>query len=143
MRRVQHQHRNSTVHHTYDRRALRQLAVLFGCCLVLAGGFVQAASQHFAAVRYGYQSEELRREHARLAEEQRRLLLTIEGAATPSRLERAAREIGMRRADASQIVPSTSRLNRCDGDDNRSGRRTETRPSTSIPASLHTADLGL
>lgn len=141
MRRVQHQHRNSTVHRLYDRRALRQLGVLFGCCLVLAGGFVQAASQRFAAVRYGYQSEVLRRESARLAEEQRRLLLTIERAATPSRLERAAREIGMRRADASQIVPSTSSFNR--RDNNRSGGRTQTPPSTSTSAEVHTAGRGL
>ncbi|MBA3439542.1 MAG: cell division protein FtsL [Pyrinomonadaceae bacterium] len=99
----------------YDKRALRQFALLFGCCVVLAGGFVQAASQHFAAIRCGYQSEDLRRERARLLEDQRRLLLKIEKAASPSRLERVARELGMQPASSTQIIASSLRQGRVSG----------------------------
>ena len=116
MERIRQQHRNSAVQRTYDRRALRQLGLLFGCCLVLAGGFVQAASQHFAAIRCGYQSEDLRRERARLVEEQRRLLSTIERAAAPARLDRAAREIGMQPVRSSQIVAPDPKQSRVSGE---------------------------
>ncbi len=139
MRRIRQQHQNSTVHRPYDKRALRQLALLFGCCVVLAGGFVQAASQHFAAIRCGYQSEELRRERARLLEDQRRLLLTIEEAATPSRLERAARELGMQPARSSQIVASSLRQSPASGGPSSPG---EALRSASTPADPRKARLG-
>jgi cell division protein FtsL len=94
---------NFTVHRERDMRALGRLALLLFCGLVLAGGFVFAAGQHFAAVRYGYQSEELRRERAQLLEEQRRLLLAREEATSPIRLESAARELGMQALEPAQI----------------------------------------
>jgi cell division protein FtsL len=78
--------------------------ILLLCCgLMLSGGFVLAAGQRFSAVRYGYQSEELRRERERLLEEQRRLLLARERAASPARLESAARAIGMQPVRPSQV----------------------------------------
>ena len=94
---------NFTVHRERDMRALGRLALLLCCGLVLAGGFVFAAGQHFAAVRYGYQSEELRRERAALLEEQRRLLLAREEATSPIRLETAARELGMQAVEPAQV----------------------------------------
>lgn len=86
--------------------ALARLALLLACGLVLAGGFVFAAGQHFAAVQYGYKSEMLRFEQARLLEEQRRLMLEREQATTPEQLGAAAREIGMRPIQPAQITPS-------------------------------------
>jgi hypothetical protein len=73
------------------------------CGLAMAGGFVVAAGQHFAAVRYGYDGEKLRAERARLLEEQQQLILQINAATSPASLERSAREIGMQPARPSQI----------------------------------------
>lgn len=94
---------NHTVHRERDRPALKRLRVLLMCGLVLTCGFVYAAGQHFAALRYGYQTEELRRERSLLLEEQRRLVLMREQATTPARLEQAARGIGMQQAQPGQI----------------------------------------
>lgn len=103
MRRVPSNQLNYTVHRERDMRALKRLALLLVCGLFLAGGFVFAAGQHFAAVQYGYKSEELRREHAELLEEQRRLLLERERASAPEHLGAAAREIGLQPVQPSQI----------------------------------------
>jgi cell division protein FtsL len=76
---------------------------MFLCGLVLTCGFVYAAQQHFLAIQYGYMSEDLRKERVRLLAEQRRLLLEREQAASPARLEQAARELGMRPVSSAQI----------------------------------------
>ena len=94
---------NFTVHRERDMGALGRLALLLFCGLVLAGGFVFAAGQHFAAVRYGYESEKLRSERTQLLEEQRRLLLAREEAISPIRLESAARQLGMQAVEPAQI----------------------------------------
>ena len=111
MRRLPPDQRNYAVRRERDVHALVRLALLLACGLVLAGGFVFAAGQHFAAVRYGYESEELRREQARLLEEQRLLILERERATTPERLAAAAREIGMQPLQPAQIDPARN-LNR-------------------------------
>lgn len=103
MRRLPPIQQNSFVRRERDLHALSRLALLLFCGLVLAGGFVFAAGQHFAAIRYGYQSEDLRRERARLLEEQRRLMLAREEAAAPARLESAARQIGMQPLQPAQL----------------------------------------
>lgn len=103
MRRLPSNQPNFTIHRERDMRALGRLALLLFCGLVLASGFVFAAGQHFAAVRYGYQSEELRRERAQLLEEQRRLLLAREAATSPTHLESAARALGMQPLQAAQV----------------------------------------
>jgi cell division protein FtsL len=103
MRRLPPNQLNFTIHRERDMRALGRLAMLLFCGLVLASGFVFAAGQHFAAVRYGYQSETLRRERAQLLEDQRRLLLAREEATSPTYLETAAREIGMQPLQPAQI----------------------------------------
>jgi hypothetical protein len=73
--------------------------------LFLAGGFVYAGGQHFAALRYGYQTEDLRKVRDQLIEERHRFLLAREEAASPMRLERAARELGLQPLQAAQIDP--------------------------------------
>lgn len=96
MRRHPSNQRKSKVHRERDVRALSRLALLLFCGLVLAGGFVFAAKQHFAAVQYGYKSESLRRERERLLEEQQQLMLKREQASAPARLELAARRLGLK-----------------------------------------------
>jgi cell division protein FtsL len=109
MRRLPPAQPNYLVRRERDPRALARLALLLFCGLVLVGGFVFAAGQHFAAVRYGYESEKLRQERARLLEEQRRLLLEREEAASPVRLEAAAREIGLQPVQPAQVNTERSR----------------------------------
>jgi cell division protein FtsL len=103
MKRQPSNQKNSEVRREHDGRAFSRMAILLICGLVLAGGFVFAAQQHVAAVRLGYNSEELRREHTKLLEEQRRLLLEREKASTPARLEAAARELGLQPLQVAQI----------------------------------------
>lgn len=108
MRRLPSNQPNFFVHRERDVGALWRLVLLLFCGLVLAGGFVFAAGQHFAALQFGYRSENLRRERTRLLEEQRRLLLAREEAATPARLEGAARGLGMQPARPAQIGTAKS-----------------------------------
>ena len=104
MKRFPEYQQNSRIHRKRDVTALSRLALLLFCGLVLASGFVLAAQQHFAAVQYGYQSEHLRAERKKLIEEQQLLSLERETAASPSRLESAARQLGLRPATAAQIA---------------------------------------
>ena len=103
MRRFPQQNLNSGVRRERDTRALKRQLIMLVCGLAMACGFVAAAGQHFAAVRYGYESEQLRGQRARLMDEQQQLILRINAATTPAALERAAREIGMQPARPSQI----------------------------------------
>ena len=96
MRKHPSNQRKSKVNRERDLRVLSRLGLLLFCGLVLAGGFVFAAKQHFAAVQYGYKSESLRRERERLVEEQQQLMLKREQASAPARLELAARELGLK-----------------------------------------------
>jgi hypothetical protein len=84
-------------------RALSRLALLLLCGTVLAGGFMFAAQQHFAAIDYGYKSESLRRERERLLEEKQHLMLKKEQAFAPARLALQARELGLKPLMASQV----------------------------------------
>ena len=104
MDRYPEQQRNSRIRRTRDVTALSRLALLLFCGFVLAGGFVFAAKQHFAAVQLGYQSESLRNERKQLIEENQRLALEKETMSSPSRLEPAARRLGLQPATAGQIV---------------------------------------
>ncbi|MDQ1523299.1 MAG: hypothetical protein QOE47_1223 [Pyrinomonadaceae bacterium] len=103
MRRFPQQNFNHGVRREHDTRALKRQLVMLVCGLALAGGFVAAAGQHFAAVRYGYDGEKLRAERVRLMREQQQLILQINAATAPASLDRAAREIGMQPARPSQI----------------------------------------
>ena len=103
MRRVPSKQRNAKIHRERDVRALSRLALLLFCGLVLAGGFVFAAQQHFAAIDYGYKTEGLRLERARLLEEMQHLMLKKEQAFAPARLATQARELGLKPLLASQV----------------------------------------
>jgi cell division protein FtsL len=98
----EYQH-NSRIRRSRDVSALSRLALLLFCAVVLAGGFIFAAKQHFAAVQYGYQSESLRSERKKLLEERQRLFLDKERASSPARLEFEARQLGLKPATAGQI----------------------------------------
>lgn len=113
-----------------DPGALKRLALLLVAGLALAGGFVYAGEQHFAALRFGYQNEDLRRQRDQLAEVQRRLLLEREATAAPVRLERAARQLGLQPMQAAQISALRSAA-----DD-----RTEKGPSTTSGRSSNGPD---
>src|SRR5881296_256815 len=106
IRRVPSRQRNSLIHRERDRGLIRKLVALLVCGLVLSSGFVYAAREHFAALQLGYQSENLRRERQQLLEDQRRLLLEREEAASPLKLERAARRLGMQSVQPAQVGPA-------------------------------------
>lgn len=105
IRRVPSRQRNAPVARERDEHALLRMGLLLLCGLTLAGGFVYAGVQHFTALRIGYQTENLRRVRDQLAEAQRRYLLEREAAASPARLERAARQLGMQALQPAQIDP--------------------------------------
>lgn len=97
-------HANSRIRREHDLSALSRLAFLLFLGLALAGGFLFAARQHFAALDYGYQSEELRREQQRLLADQRQLLLAKEEATSPAALEPAARRLGLQPIAPGQVA---------------------------------------
>jgi cell division protein FtsL len=105
IRRVPSTQPNRTIVHESDRDAFLRLGLLLVCGLGLASGFVYAGRQHFAALKLGYETENLRRERDQLADEQRRLLLQREEAASPVRLERAAKQLGMQALQPAQVDP--------------------------------------
>jgi cell division protein FtsL len=105
VRRIPSRQRNAAVARAREPGAFLRLALLLLCGLVLAGGFVYAGCQHFAALKFGYQTEHLRKVREELTENQRRFLLDREAAASPGRLERAARQLGMQPIKAAQIDP--------------------------------------
>ena len=110
MRRLPLNQPNFTIHRERDGRALSRLALLLFSGLLLAGGFIFAAGQHFAAVRYGYQSEKLRHEREQLIEEQRHLMLEREQASAPARLEVEARKLGLQPVAPGQMGAAQEKL---------------------------------
>ncbi len=104
MKRLPPSQANSRIYRERDVSALSRLVLLLFCGLALTSGFLLAAKQHFAAIQYGYKSEDLRREHQRLVQEQRHLMLMKEEATSPVRLEPAARGIGLRPVQPGQIA---------------------------------------
>ncbi len=105
VRRIPSRQRNARIVRERDPGALFRLALLLCCGLVLAGGFVYAGGQHFAALKLGYETENLRKIKNELAESQNRLAVERQAAASPARLERAARQLGMQPMQAAQIDP--------------------------------------
>lgn len=106
------EYQNSHIRRERDVRALSRLALQLGCALVLAGGFVFAARQHFVAVHYGYETEALRIERQRLLEEQQHLILEKERASSPARLEAAARQLGLKPLQPGQVGTRSPELGR-------------------------------
>lgn len=108
MNRFPENQRNTKVRRSRDTSALSRLALLLFCGLVLAGGFVFAAKQHFAAVQYGYKSESLKLERKKLLEERQRLSLEREKITAPAKLEPAARQLGLQPTSAGQLAKKNS-----------------------------------
>jgi cell division protein FtsL len=111
MKRFPEHQLNAKIRRSRDVTALSRLGLLLFCGLVLAGGFVFAAKQHFAAVHFGYESETLRAERKKLIEENQRLELEKERAMAPDKLEPAARRLGLKPARPGQIGTRISRTN--------------------------------
>ncbi len=111
VRRIPSRQRNARVARERVRGAFLRLGLLLLCGLILTGGFLYAGVQHFAALKLGYQTQNLRKIRESLAEDQRRFLLEREAAASPARLELAARHIGMQPMQASQIDPLKKAVN--------------------------------
>jgi len=109
IRRVPSKQRNTRVKRERDPRALTRLAWLLGCGLLLAGGFIYAGGRHFAALRLGYETEKLRNALNAARQDQRRLTVEREAAASPARLELAARRLGMQPMQPAQIDPLKQR----------------------------------
>lgn len=104
MKRVPSQEKfNSRLRRERDSISLVRLTAVLACGLILALGFIRAAAQHTTALRFGYESETLRRERERLIDQQNRLLAERDIASSPSRLETAARRIGLEQARSAQI----------------------------------------
>src|SRR5258705_8096856 len=108
MKRFTEHQPNATIRRTRDTTALSRLALLLFCGFVLAGGFVFAAKQHFAAVQYGYKNESLRSERKKLIEEHQMLSLEKEKVSSPARLEPAARKLGLKPATSGQMASLNS-----------------------------------
>ncbi|MEN3328354.1 MAG: hypothetical protein V7638_3161 [Acidobacteriota bacterium] len=104
MKRFPEHQLNAKIRRTRDVTALSRLGLLLFCGLVLAGGFVFAAKQHFAAVQYGYQNESLRNERKRLLEQNQRLSLEKERVMAPDKLAPAALRLGLKPARPGQIA---------------------------------------
>ncbi len=104
MKRLPSTQRNATIHRDRDGRALSRLALLLFCGLVLASGFLFAAKQHFASVQFGYKSESLRQERAKLLEEQQQLLLKKQQAYAPARLQSEGIGLGLKPLLANQMA---------------------------------------
>jgi len=105
VRRVPSRQRNTRVARERDRGIFLRLGILLLCGLTLASGFVYAGGQHFAALKLGYETENLRKIRNSLVAEQDRLVVEQQTVASPARLERAARGIGMQPMQAAQIDP--------------------------------------
>ena len=105
MRRVPSKQRNLLVTRESDRSLVARFALLLCCGLTLAAGFVYAGGQHFAALRFGYETERLRSVKEDLEREQHRLMLEREAASSPARLEQAARRLGLQPMQPVQIDP--------------------------------------
>jgi hypothetical protein len=100
---------NAKITRSRDASALSRLALLLFCGLILAGGFVFAGNNHFAAVQYGYKSESLRSERSRLLQQNQQLSLEKQRVSSPATLERAASRLGLKPATAAQIGGTNSR----------------------------------
>lgn len=98
---------NAKIRRSRDVSALSRLALLLFCGLILAGGFVFAGKNHFAAVQYGYKSESLRRERSQLLQQNQQLSLEKQRISSPAMLEKAAAKLGLKAATAAQVGIAT------------------------------------
>jgi len=141
IRRVPAKHRNARIAREKETEAFLRLGLLLVMGLGLTCGFVYAGRQHFAALRYGYETENLRRERDQLAEQQRRLILQRDEAASPAKLEQAAKRLGLQPLQAAQIDPLRQEANKPKTeviDSKEHGSKRDTKSSTRIIATVPT-----
>jgi len=98
--------RNIEMHPSVARRTKRSFDSAYCSWLVSSWPAVcLRGRQHFAALKFGYETEKLRSKRDQLAENQRRLKLQREEAANPVRLEQLAKQLGMQTLQPAQIDP--------------------------------------
>jgi uncharacterized protein HemX len=141
IRRVPAKHRNARIAREKETEAFLRLGLLLVMGLGLTCGFVYAGRQHFAALRYGYETENLRRERDQLAEQQRRLILQREEAASPVKLEQAAKRLGMQALQAAQIDPLRQEANKLKTEvvgSKEPGSKRDSKPATKTITTVQT-----
>jgi cell division protein FtsL len=111
VRRLPSKHRNAPVGREKDKDTFFRFGFLLVIGLVLACGFVYAGRQHFAALKFGYETEKLREKRDQLAENQRRLILQRDEAASPERLEQLAKRMGLQPLQPAQVDPLRQGVN--------------------------------
>jgi hypothetical protein len=128
MKRFPEYQANKKIRRSRDVSALSRLALLLFSGLVLAGGFVFAGKNHFAAVQYGYKSESLRRQRSQLLQQNQQLSLEKQRISSPATLEKAAASLGLKPATAAQIgMPSPKSVEKTKG----GSEKDKTKPSRS------------
>lgn len=88
---------NSGVARPVNTRVFVWLGVMLVVGALIASGFVISARNHVESVSLGYETEELRREAARLDERLRQLELELARASSPVEIEKRATKLGLRR----------------------------------------------
>ncbi|MEW6730672.1 MAG: hypothetical protein AB1489_04980 [Acidobacteriota bacterium] len=79
--------------HNQTRPWWLYISIVLG--FTIAYGFIMAARYHFNAVELGYQTEELKRQRAKLEQCQRKLELELARRTAPQRLDKRARQQGL------------------------------------------------
>ncbi len=92
--------RNSTVRRSVSARVFVWFIIFSVLGILISCGFFISARQHFEAMSIGYNSEELRREEARLNEKMRRLELEKARVTATVEMEKRARQLGLVRPAA-------------------------------------------
>jgi cell division protein FtsL len=82
-------------------REMKQFGVAL-CCLFLL--VMTYAWQHYKAIEYGYQIELLKSQRNSIAEMNRVLRLEEASLRSPDRIDRLARQYGLRSPDAGQVI---------------------------------------
>jgi cell division protein FtsL len=91
---------NATVHRSVSRRVFVWFIIFSILGVLISCGFFVSARQHFEALSLGYNTEELRREEARLQEKMRRLELEKARVTSTVEMEKRARQLGLVRPSA-------------------------------------------
>src|SRR5581483_641126 len=82
-------------------REMKQFAVALCCLFILVMTY---AWQHYKAIEYGYQIELLKSQRNSIAEMNRVLRLEEASLRSPDRIDRLARQYGLRSPDAGQVI---------------------------------------
>jgi hypothetical protein len=103
LRRLPTNNRKQQLKFETNRAILRRLLLFTLAGLILTGGFGHAVWQHFAALRYGYQMENLRQERTRLENQRQRLQAARADAVSLSNLESNPLAAGLQTMQGSQL----------------------------------------